>query len=119
MFGFGKFFKKSPELISITNNISETMIYFHKVILSFARGQLPKTYWDQDYICSFYCTLIDHFTEKLIYLDNQYRYDKYSALRKAIEKSPDDPIAKKALVQLVAMEKEVNDFIESKRLSSY
>jgi len=54
-----------------------------------------------------------------ILLDNQYRFDKYSALRKAIDKSPDDPLAQKALVQLVAMEKEVNDFIESKRLSSY
>ena len=65
MFGLGKYFKKNSELIAITNNISETMLYIHKVILSHAKEELPKNYWDQDYICSFYCTLIDYFTEKL------------------------------------------------------
>ena len=51
-----------------------------------------------------------------VYLDNQYRYDKYSALRKAIDKSPDDPLAQKALIQLLAMEKEVNAHYEAKEV---
>ena len=51
-----------------------------------------------------------------VYLDNQYRYDKYSALRKAIDKSPDDPLAQKALIQLQAMEKEVIAHYEAKEV---
>ena len=66
MFGLGKIFKKPTDLNAATNTILNTTIYIHKVILSFAGGKIPKTYWDQDYICSFYCTLIDHFIEKLI-----------------------------------------------------
>ena len=51
-----------------------------------------------------------------ILLDNQYRFDKYSALRKAIDKSPDDPLAQKALIQLRVMEKEVIAHYEAKEV---
>ena len=69
MFSLDKFFnyiaRDKYDSDNIAKNISPVILWVHQVILFYANGKLPKDYWQQNYICGFYVTLIDLFAEKI------------------------------------------------------